>query len=58
MKQKDKVKRFDFRRRPIKHAWLSPVAKGILSFPDLKKRGAVIRKHNMEDIEDKPSKPT
>ena len=54
MKQKDKVKRFDFRRRPIKHAWLSPVAKGILSFPDLKKRGAVIRKHNMEGIEDKP----
>ena len=31
-----------------------PVAKNIISFPDLKKRGAVIRKHDMEGIEGKP----
>lgn len=52
--KKDRIKRFDFKRKPVKHAWLMPVAKGILSFPDIKKRGAVIRKHDMEGIEDKP----
>ena len=52
--KKDKIKKFDFKRKPTKHAWLIPVAKGILSFPDIKKRGAVIRKHDREDIEGKP----
>lgn len=30
------------------------VAKGIISWPDLKKRGAVLTKTNMKDMEDKP----
>ena len=52
--QKDRVRRFDFKKKPHKPGFLMPVAKNIISFPDLKKRGAVIRKHDMEEIEGKP----
>jgi len=54
MVKKDKVRHFDFKKKPIKPTFLMGLAKGIISFPDLKKRGAVIRKHDMENIEGKP----
>ncbi len=49
-----KVKYFDFKKKPHKPSFLMGLAKSIISFPDLKKRGAVIRKHNMEELEGKP----
>ena len=51
---KDKIKHFDFQKKPITPCFLMSLAKGIISWPDLKKRGAVLTKTNMEDIEDKP----
>ena len=51
---KSKIKHFDFQKKPITPCFLMSVAKGIISWPDLKKRGAVLTKVNMEDIEDKP----
>lgn len=51
---KRKVRHFDFKKKPHKPSFLMGVAKHVLSFPDLKKRGAVIRKHNMEELEGKP----
>ena len=51
---KDKVKPFDFKRKPKRPSPLMYVAKGIISFPDLKKRGAKIEKIDMEGIEGKP----
>ncbi len=51
---KNKVRHFDFKKKPHKPSFLISLAKGIISFPDLKKRGAVIRKHNMESLEGKP----
>ena len=51
---KSKVKHFDFQKKPISPCFLMNVAKWIISWPDLKKRGAVLTKVNMEDIEDKP----
>ncbi len=51
---KDKVKHFDFEKKPINPCFLMTLAKYVLSFPDLKKRKAVITKTNMEGIEDKP----
>lgn len=50
----NKVRRFDFRKKPHKPSVLMYAAKYIISFPDLKKRKAVIRKHDMDGIEDKP----
>jgi len=50
---KDKVRRFNFKRKPMDPCLLW-AAKAIISFPDLKKRKAVIRKHGMEKIEGKP----
>ncbi|MBE6541266.1 MAG: hypothetical protein E7672_02335 [Ruminococcaceae bacterium] len=50
----EKVRRFDFKKKPHKPSVLIYAAKYIISFPDLKKRKAVIRKHNMEGIEGKP----
>ena len=44
---KDKIKHFNFRRKPNKPTPLMLVAKGIISFPDLKKRGARIEKIDM-----------
>ena len=51
---KDKVKRFDFRKKPHKPSFLLGVAKGVISWPDLKKRGAKIEKIDMEELEGKP----
>ncbi|MBR4960310.1 MAG: 1-acyl-sn-glycerol-3-phosphate acyltransferase, partial [Clostridia bacterium] len=51
---KKRIRHFDFQKKPHKPGFLMPVAKGIISFPDLKKRGAVIRKHDMEALEGKP----
>ncbi len=51
---KDKIKHFNFRRKPNKPTALMHVAKGIISFPDLKKRGARIEKIGMEELEGKP----
>lgn len=51
---KSKIKHFDFQKKPITPCFLMSVAKGIISWPDLKKRGAVLTKVNMEGIEDKP----
>lgn len=48
------VQHFDFAKKPCRPTFLLWLAKQILSFPDLKKRGAVIRKHGMEDVEGKP----
>lgn len=50
----DKIRRFDFKKKPHKPSVLMYAAKYIISFPDLKKRGAVIRKHDMEEIDGKP----
>ena len=49
-----KIKRFDFRKKPVKPTFLMSLAKGIISWPDLKKRGAKLTKIGMEGIEDKP----
>jgi len=51
---KKHIRHFDFQKKPHKPGFLMPVAKGIISFPDLKKRGAVIRRHDMEELEGKP----
>jgi len=51
---KSKIRRFDFQKKPISPCFLMNVAKWIISWPDLKKRGAVLTKMNMEDIEGKP----
>ncbi len=51
---KNKIRHFDFQKKPISPCFLMSLAKGIISFPDLKKRGAVLTKTNMEEIEDKP----
>ncbi|MBQ4354190.1 MAG: hypothetical protein IJC71_04775 [Clostridia bacterium] len=50
---RNKVRRFDFRKKPMRPKLLW-AAKAIISFPDLKKRKAVIRKHDMEQLEGKP----
>lgn len=51
---KSKIRPYDFRKKPNRPTPLMYVAKGIISFPDLKKRGAKIVKTNMEEIEGKP----
>ncbi len=51
---KSRIKHFDFQKKPISPCFLMSWAKAILSWPDLRKRGAVLTKTNMEDIEDKP----
>jgi len=49
-----KIKRFDFEKKPHKPSFLMSLAKALISWPDLKKRGAVITKRDMENIEGKP----
>ncbi len=49
-----RIKRFDFEKKPHRPSFLMSLAKLIISFPDLRKRGTVITKHNMEGIEGKP----
>lgn len=53
--KKDKIKRFDFAKKPHSPApWLMWVAKTFVAWPYLKRRGAVLRKHNMESLEGNP----
>lgn len=49
--KKDRVKRFDFAKRPHKPGFLLNVAKEIISRPDLKRRGFKLKKNNMEDVQ-------
>lgn len=49
--KKDKIKRFDFAKKPHKPCFLFHVARKIISEPDLKKRGFVLKKTNMEGLE-------
>lgn len=49
-----KIKRFDFEKRPISPTFIMRLAKEIISFPDLRKRKAVLTKVGMEEIEGKP----
>ncbi len=51
---KEKVKAFDFAKKPKRPGFLFPVAKMIISKPDLKKRGFKLTKTNMEGIEQGP----
>lgn len=51
---KKRIKHFDFEKKPITPCFLMSAAKWIISWPDLKKRGAVLTKTNMEEIEGKP----
>ena len=51
---KNRIKHFDFAKKPISPSFIMNLAKMIISWPDLKKRGAVLTKTNMEGVEDKP----
>ncbi len=51
---KEKIKRFNFEKKPISPTFIMGLAKGIISFPDLRKRKAKLTKVGMEEIEDKP----
>ncbi len=52
--KKDKIKRFNFEKKPISPTFIMGLAKGIISFPDLRKRKAVLTKVGMEELEGKP----
>ena len=52
--RKDKIKRFDFAKKPITPTFIMRLAKEIISFPDLRKRKAKLTKVGMEEIEGKP----
>ena len=54
MINESKIKRFDFAKKPKNPCFIMNIAKGIISFPDLKKRNAKITKENMEELEGKP----
>ena len=54
MKKSENIRRFDFAKKPNTPCFLMSVAKGIISFPDLKKRDFKLEKVNMEGIEDQP----
>ncbi len=49
-----RVRHFDFKKKPHRPSFLMGVAKGLISWPDLKKRGAVIRRHDMEALDGRP----
>ena len=49
-----KIKRFDFAKKPKNPCFIMSIAKGIISFPDLKKRNAKITKEGMDELEGKP----
>ncbi len=51
---KDKIKRFNFEKKPISPTFIMRLAKEIISFPDLRKRKAKLTKVGMEEIEGKP----
>lgn len=48
--KKEKVKHFNFAKKPIKPTFIMGLAKGIISFPDLKKRKFKLEKINMEEV--------
>lgn len=48
---KDKVRHFDFAKKPHRPGWIFGLARDILSRPLLKKRGCKITKVNMEGVE-------
>lgn len=48
---KDKIKRFNFAKKPKRPGFLLKVAKAIISKPDLKKRGFQLTKTDMEKIQ-------
>lgn len=50
----NKIKRFNFAKRPHKPSFLMFLAKRILSFPDLKTRDFTLTKIGMEELEGKP----
>ncbi|MBQ8797947.1 MAG: hypothetical protein IJZ55_00110 [Lachnospiraceae bacterium] len=52
--KKEKIKRFNFEKKPISPTFIMGLAKGIISFPDLRKRKAKLIKVGMEEIEGKP----
>ncbi len=47
---KDKIKRFDFVKKPVNPCFLMTAAKLIISWPDLKKRKCKIEKVNMDSV--------
>lgn len=49
-----KIKHFDFTKKPKNPCFIMSIAKGIISFPDLKRRNAKITKEGMEALEGKP----
>ncbi len=52
---KNKIKKFDFAKKPHSpYPWLLWLAKTIVAWPYMKRRGAVLHKHNMEALEGKP----
>ena len=51
---KDKIRRFNFEKKPISPTFIMGLAKGIISFPDLRKRKAKLTKVGMEEIDGKP----
>ena len=52
--KKDKIKRFNFEKKPISPTFIMRLAKEIISFPDLRKRKAVLKKTDMEGLEGTP----
>lgn len=48
--KKDNIKHFDFEKKPNTPCFLFPVAREILSKPDLKKRNFKLKKKNMESL--------
>lgn len=52
--KKEKIKRFNFEKKPISPTFIMRLAKEIISFPDLRKRKAKLSKVGMEEIEGKP----
>ena len=48
--KRENVKSFNFAKKPIRPTFVMALAKGIISWPDLKKRKFVLRKSGMEEI--------
>ena len=48
--KKGKIRHFDFAKKPVSPCFLMNVAKYIISFPDLKKRGLSLKKTDMEKV--------
>ena len=48
--KRDRIRRFDFKKKPLNPCFLMTAAKLIISWPDLKKRNLKLEKKNMESI--------